>query len=243
MNKTDFHRDLFLSSVQLIRLDTNRKPTGTGSGCLIDYSGKRILLTAGHVTGDQRNWAIQLRYVPGKGTYNHQIGAMNFLVKGRLEELKLDDVDFAYAEVPLSLSAVRQEIAAPANTVESEAAITIHAPTLGELPGESDEYGFCGMVKASNETHFGQPYLGGEIRVYPGLSYLRTHEDYHVFSLPFPHPGHEHFQGCSGAPILSKKTGLPVALVCGGCIQTNEIWGISLAAYKTPLDILAGSLG
>lgn len=97
------------------------------------------------------------------------------------------------------------------------------------------------MVMPSSEKHFGEIYFGGELRVYSGLSLLRMEDEYHVFSLPF-HPGHEHFQGSSGAPILS-STGSLVALVCRGCAKTNEIWGLSIRAYKTPIDILVGNVG
>jgi CBS domain-containing protein len=81
--------------------------------------------------------------------------------------------------------------------------------------------------------------LGGEIRVYSGLKYLRTEGDFHIFKLPFAHPGHDHFRGCSGAPVLSEG-GKLVGLVSGGDIPTNVIRVLSLAAYKTPIDIEVG---
>ena len=242
MNDAIFQKRLWLSSVPLVRLNYHRLPTSIASGCLIDYSGKRVLLTVSHATGDQKNWAIQLRYVPGKATATYQLGVMNFLAKGSLSEPKLKDIDFSYVEVPPTIRAYRQEIDAPANVVKSEMLITVHAPSLTDAPKPDDNFGFCGMVMPTSENHFGQTYIGGELRVYSGLSFLRTEQDYHVFSLPFRHPGHEHFKGCSGAPILS-STGSLVALVSRGCEKTNEIWGISVRAYKTPIDILVGNVG
>lgn len=242
MNDIGFQKRLLLSSVPLVRLNSQRLPTGIASGCLINYSGKRLLLTVSHATGDQGNWAIQLRYVPGKGTETYQLGAMHFLAKGSLSKPMLDDVDFSYIEMPSSVCAYRQEIEAPANVVKFETPITVHTPSLEDVPQPANKFGFYGVVKPTLENHFGQAYFGGEPRIYSGLSFLRTEDDYHVFSLPFSHPGHEHFQGCSGAPILS-DTGALVGLVCKGCVRTNEIWAISVRAYKTPIDILVGNVG
>jgi len=242
VNDADFHKYLWLSSVPLVRLNGQRLPTGFASGCLIDYCGKRVLLTVSHATGDQENWAIQQRYVPFKGTQTFQIGPMRFLAKAFLSDPALENVDFSYAEIPSTICAYRQEIEVPENVVKFETPITVHTPSLEDLPLSGASFGFCGMVMPTSESHFGQSYIGGELRVYPGLSFLRTEGDYHVFSLPFAHPGHKHFEGCSGAPVLSSEGSL-VALVCSGCEKTNEIRGISVQAYKTPIDILVGNVG
>ena len=244
MNNTEFQKRLWLSSVPLIRLNKQRRPTGMASGCLVDYADKRVLLTVSHVTGDQLNWAIQLKHILGKGAEMHQLGAMHFVAKGSLFKSTLDDVDFSYVAVPSNLCSYRQEIEVSSGIVviKSETPITIHSTSLEEIPKPEDKFGFCGTVMPTSENHFGQSFLGAEFRIYSGLSFLRTEDDYHVFSLPFSHPGHEHFEGCSGAPILSSSGSL-VALVCGGCEHTNEIFGISVNAYKTPLDILVGNIG
>jgi hypothetical protein len=241
MTDDEFQNFLLLSSVPLVRLNDQHLPTSIASGCLIDYSNKRLLLTVSHATGDQKNWAIQLKYVQGKGTETYQLGTMNFLLKGSLSEPELQDVDFSYVEIPKTIHAYRQDIDPQNNVVKSETPITVHTPSLEETPKLGDNFGFCGMVMPEYENHFNQTYLSGELRVYSGLSYLRTENDYHVFSLPFDHPGHEHFKGCSGAPILN-NTGSLVALVCNGCEKTNEILGISVKAYKTPIDILVGNI-
>lgn len=242
MNDAEFHEYLWLSSVPLVRLNDRRLPTGFASGCLIDYFNKRVLLTVSHATGDQKNWAIQQRYVPGNGTETYKVGPMHFLAKASLSTPDLEDVDFSYVEIPPTIHAYRQEIEAPANLVKSEAPIAVHVSSLEDLPESGANYGFCGMVMPTSEEHFGQTYIGGQLRVYSGLSFLRTEGDYHVFSLPFAHPGHEHFEGCSGAPILSSDGSL-VALVSLGLKEVNEIWGISVRAYKTPIDILVGKIG
>jgi hypothetical protein len=230
MSNELFKKSLLLSSAPLIKIDALGNPAGTGSGALIDYRGKRILLTVSHVTGDQQNWTIQLRYVPGQGTVHQRLGAMHFLAKGSLARPSgdLEDVDFAYVEVPGDLTAYRQDIDPAGNRIKAELPITVHQPALSKQPSPDRQYGFCGMVMAARETHFGQDYLGGNLPVYCGLKFLRTDDDYHVFSLPFAHSGHEHFKGCSGAPVMS-DTGEIVALVSGGGTSSNEIYAISLS--------------
>lgn len=243
MDSIDFEMLLWFSSVQLVRLNERNAPTGIASGALIDYGGQRVLLTVAHATGDQKKWAILLRYVPGRGAENYSVGAMNFLARASLSKpkRKLEDVDFAYVQVPPSLRAYRQEIEPVTLAIKGEIPITVHVSSLTDLPSAEQKYGFCGMVLPAMENHFGKSYFSGEVRIYSGLTYLRTDGDYHYFSLPFKHPGHEHFEGCSGAPILSDKGEL-VALVCGGDIDQNEVYGVSLKAYKTPVDILVGNV-
>ena len=240
MSKEEFEKLLYLSSVQLNQLNAERRPIGFASGALIKYHGKRLLLTVSHATGNNENWSIQVKFVPGKGTEHYQLGAINFLAKATLSNPTLKDIDFSYVAVPKSVIGYRQEIELP-DTVKSEIPITVHQTNLNEIPKFNESYGFCGMVMPTHKEHFGHFCVGGELRVYSGLSYLRTEDDYHVFKLPFDHPGHEHFKGCSGAPVLN-ESGALVGLVCNGCQKTNEIYTISLKAYKVAIDILVGNI-
>jgi hypothetical protein len=106
-----FINQLPLSSVQLNLLNATRIPVEFASGCLIDYHGKRILLTVAHATGNQGNWAVQVRYVPGQGTENYQLGTMHSLAGASLSDPMLKGIDFSYVEVPATLHPFRQEIA------------------------------------------------------------------------------------------------------------------------------------
>lgn len=231
-----FEARVFLSSVPLKKIGTNGLPQSIASGCLINYGGKRILLTVSHATKDRGKWAIELRYERGRRTQLYGLGAMRFLMKGSLTSSKLTDLDFSYVAIPENICAYRQEIIPP-DTVKSETSISIHAPDFAAQPSSALQYGFCGLVKPTHEEHFGKTYLAGELKTYVGLTYLRSDDDYHVFKLPTPHEGHEHFQGCSGAPVLD-ETGNVVGLVCSGDIPTDEIWAFAVARYRTALDIL-----
>lgn len=237
-----FETRVFLSSVPLKRIGNDGLPLSIASGCLIDYKGKRILLTVSHATKRAGRWAIELRYEPGKGTRMHGLGPMHFLKKGSLASSKLTDLDFSYVVVPETIRAYRQEIVPPGK-VKSETPISIHTPDFTCLPSASLQYGFCGLVKPSLEEHFGKTYLAGELKTYIGLTYLRAEDDYYVFKLPTPHQGHEQFQGCSGAPVLD-EAGNVVGLVCSGDVGKDEIWAFAIARYKVALDLLvAESVG
>jgi hypothetical protein len=243
MNDIEFQKFLYLSSVPLVQLDEKLSPIATASGCLIDYVGKRVLLTVSHATRNQGNWTIPLRYIPGNGIDTYQLGSMYFLAEGSLLNPNLKDIDFSYVVVSSDLCAYRQEIemSSGVRTVKSEKAIKIHSPNLKEIPNSEDKYGFCGIIMSEVEIHPGQIILDGKPYIYPGLSFRRTEDDYHFFALPFSHLGHEYFEGCSGAPIFSSSGSL-VALVCGGCKKTNEICGISISALKIQIDILVGNI-
>jgi len=243
MNPFDFERMLWHSSVQLVRVD-GLVPDLFASGALVDYGGNRLLLTVSHATGKPGRWAIQLKYVPGTGTQLFSLGPMNFLAKGSLfaVDAKLEDIDFSYAKVPGDLLAFRQQIEPCAKTVECQTAITVHKPSFLDIPEKGVNYGFCGTVRCAPDESLGETYVRREIRVYPGLSFVRTEQEYHYFSLPVPFPGHEHFRGCSGAPILSED-GAIVALLCGGDADEKLVFGVSLRTYKVAIDILVGDIG
>ena len=50
------------SSVQLRKLDANGVPCGIGSGCLIDFKQRRLLLTVFHVAEKSSNWCAQIKF-------------------------------------------------------------------------------------------------------------------------------------------------------------------------------------
>ncbi|WP_249975482.1 hypothetical protein [Vreelandella olivaria] len=233
----DFERKLWLSTVPLVSTNGGGVPTGIASGCFVRYGGKKLLLSVQHATGNGAVWAIQQQYVPNKGAELYRLGGINFLMKANIHTSEVVDVDFSYVEVPETTFAKRQEIDPHTSRIISEEFISELCPSLEISPHSHTKYGFSGLVQPSLEQHGGKDCLVTEVRVYTGLEYLRTDGDYHYFKLPFAHPGHEHFKGCSGAPIIGEDGEL-VALVCGGSTQSNELWGISLKAYKLPVDIL-----
>ncbi|HDL01040.1 MAG TPA: hypothetical protein ENH23_02275 [candidate division Zixibacteria bacterium] len=110
MAKEDWAAKLILSSIPLRQLGVDRMPVGFASGCLIDYNDKRLILTVSHATGNQGNWAIEVRAKNGIGTQTYQIGAMMFLETGNINTGDIKDVDFSYATVPDDIAPYYHEL-------------------------------------------------------------------------------------------------------------------------------------
>ncbi len=221
------------SSCQLCELDVDRHPVSVGSGCLVRLPDTRLLLlTVSQVTGNHGNWAIQLSYDSARGSVCYQIGTLNYLARLTLREATATDVDFAYALVPSDLQAFRDELTSDGQVISHHPVAIFDWPSQA-TPSAGDSFSFAGTVLAAMHTNPvdpARPILASELRAYTDLSYIRREGDFHVFGLPFPHPGHEHFQGCSGAPIIS-STGIPVGLVSSGRTDTHELFGLALDHY------------
>ena len=228
---------ILLSSIPLRKIDNQMLPVDMASGCLIDYLGKRIVLSVFHATKRDGNWAVEVGYESGKGTQLYRPGEFHHLGLMKLGS-SIDEVDFSYKEVSQNLVSFFQE-SSPLGCILSEKEREIFQPDFTIQPNSSEIYGFSGQVMP--ERH-GCTALVTEMRVYPGLRFVGTEDSYHVFELPVNHPGHEHFRGCSGAPIIDAKGNI-VALVCHGDIDRNAIFGISLNRYKVILDVTYGNAG
>jgi hypothetical protein len=188
-----------------------------------------FLLTVAHVTDNNGNWAIQLEYDRAQGAKCFQIGALNYLMSFSLPNATANKVDFAYALVPTDLKAYRHFLTPQGDTLAKHE-VTVYPSPFFDLPSSDGEFAFAGAVMpkiANNIFQPERPILDTELRAYTGLKYLRTESDFHVFKLPFDHPGHIHFQGCSGSPILT-EAGRPVALVSWGDEKAHEIYGVAL---------------
>jgi hypothetical protein len=86
MEREDWISKVILSSIPLRQLNEVRKPVGFASACLIDYFGKRIILSVAHATGNNKNWGIEIKSKEKVGTQVYQIGAMMFLTVGNIDK-------------------------------------------------------------------------------------------------------------------------------------------------------------
>ena len=228
---------VLLSSVPLRRIGTDQLPNGIASACLIDYLNTRIVLSVFHATQMEGNWAVEVKFEPGKGTQLYRPGAFHHLGSMAIGDTEIKKIDFSYREVDSDLETYFQDLT-PRGTINSERKREVFTPNFTVVPTASEIYGFAGQVMP--EMHGSSAFVT-EMCVYPGLKYVATEGDYHVFELPVEHPGHEHFEGCSGAPIIDTK-GNVVALVCNGSIERNAIFGISLSRFKLALDVSYGAI-
>ncbi|MBN1274523.1 MAG: hypothetical protein JXB26_19860 [Candidatus Aminicenantes bacterium] len=236
MDYDAFFEYVKLSSIPLRKLDNNSMPIGLASGCLIDYKKRRILLTVQHATGDMGKWAAEIKYEHGKGTLLYPLVSMNFFGSFSINNPRVKDIDFSFVTVPNTFTSYFQEIK-PNGKILSEIPRNICQLSFDSEPDSTKLYGFSGQVLPDLVSN----QLITKHRVYMGLKYIGTDNDYYIFELPISHPGHEHFKGCSGSPIIDNK-GNTIALVCGGESNTNRIFGISIKKYQVAIDITCGDL-
>lgn len=226
------------TSVPLRRLDESGVPIAVASGCFVDYGGKRFLLSVQHaVDKGSRNWIVELAYDQATGTDFFKPRGFNYVAEMTRGSGEIRHIDFCYTEVPDDLVSIFQHITP--RGIQVQRPRHVFRPDLSTVPDRGQIFGFSGQVKL--EMH-GTSALVTEMHVFPGLRYLRTDGEYHVFQLPVSHPGHQQFKGCSGAPIVDMKKRI-VALVCDGDTSKNTIRGVSLARYKFAFDFVCGGLG
>lgn len=227
-----------LSSIPLCKLSDEKLPIGIASGCMVNFLDRRLILSVFHATGMEGNWAIELRYDINKGSELYYPGAFNFIAEMKLGISEIRKIDFSFTEIPPNIDSYFQELTLNGQVV-SERKRIIFTTSLDSLPSKDEIYAFSGRIMPSfikdTET------LVVEHHTFPGLKYEKTENEYHVFKLPVSHPGHARFHGCSGAPIIDTKKDI-VALVCGGNIDKNEIYGVSLQRYKSAIEIAYSDL-
>lgn len=225
---------LVLSSVPLRRLNQVGEPIGLGTACIINYSSKRILLTANHIV-EEGNWAIELKYDFEKQTTALQpLGKLHSFKKFSEEQLK--EIDFTFIEISKEIIPYYQIIKDDLS-MESECYRNILVSSLDAIPHTLKSYGFHGQIRPTQEKHrFGQLIFSGENRLETGMTYIGLENDTYKFKLNHKHLGHENYKGCSGAPILDNDGNL-VSLVLGGDIEKDIIFGFPIAKYRRLIDI------
>jgi hypothetical protein len=231
MGKEQWARKVFLASIPLRELDAGLRPINWGSGCLIDYKGRRFILTVAHNTEEGGNWAIETEFV-AEGAKLYQIGPMMFVRQMDLDTGDSKRLDFCYAIVPKDLTSVYQAVTMSGVVMESAQRLLCDISFQKSLDG-SRKYGFSGLVGVKRVHDF---YLRGELKLELDLAYAGMEDEYFIFELAHPHPGRGYYEGCSGAPIIDSD-GKTVALVCGGCVAKNLIYGIPIRIFQPALDV------
>lgn len=227
-----------LTSIPIRRLDPNDSPVGTASACLINFRGRRFVLTVSHaVKMGSCDWVIDLGFDTRKGTEIYRPSSFLYLGELKRSAGEITDVDYCYAEVPLDVEPVYQHLTPRGPQSEKHARHIFNQSDLSE-PSTKEVYAFSGEVHP--ERH-GTHAMLTQPTVYPGLRYKRSEGSFHEFTLPVPHPGHESFRGCSGAPIVDTRRRV-VALVSSGDDTENIIYGVSLARYRFALDFYCNQI-
>lgn len=186
-------------------------------------------------TSELGDWAILSRHQPGRDFYLFPT-EVKYLCRVDLSNLQIDYVDFSYTVLTPEVRAYSQRFDQWTGQVTWEKPKIIHRLNFDAKPRRGVYYGFAGHTKHAEVDCPDSPILSYEIVVVDDLKYVDTKGDMHSFKLGAKHPGHARFEGCSGAPIIS-KTGQVVALVCGGRVEDDLIYGVGLSAYKTAVNL------
>lgn len=228
-------------------------PEGIGSGCIIAYNDKEILLTAAHVTDIEAGTCIESGHPLVNGqTPLYSVGAMSYLetydiikyeeqieiLKNepeRIEDIDFGLIDFSYAVLMHKADFIQNEIKFKEFTLKKNKKLIIKTD-LTEKPSVEKEYGFFGRIKPLffKETPKGNIFETEEI-FYGGLKFIRQIKHYYEFELLTPIQDNADFKGTSGAPIMDKDGNL-VSLITHGYEGATKIYGIALADFKFSLD-------
>jgi len=222
---------MLVTSVPLRHLDEDGMPIGIASGCLVLCRGRKFLLSVSHaVKADSKGWAIELGHDPRHGTEMYWPKTFLYMAEIKKGTGVLDHVDFCFAEVAADVQ--------PIYTHRTPYSVSdVHPRHIFDItdfvePTQAGVFAFSGQVRP--EMH-GRAAMATEMHVYPGLRFVRSERPNHIFQLPVDHPGHDSFQGCSGAPIVDMDRRV-VALVSSGDDVSGTITGVSISRAVTALN-------
>lgn len=231
---SDWRDWLLLTSIPLVHIGEGEQVSAFGSGTMLDFKGRRFLVTAGHVaTIDSKGWAVVVQQHPDGRLEYYKPNAFVHVGEGRRSTSSFRILDLCVAQVAPDLQ-TWYEFRTPRGLFDRRPHCVFDAEALAE-PEQDQIYGFSGRVRT--EMHSPQTFAS-EMTVFPGLGYLRTEEEEHVFSLPVPHPGHDAIRGTSGSPMCDFSRRL-VSIVVRGSAEDNTIRGVAIERVLPALHFLA----
>jgi hypothetical protein len=99
---------VLVTSIPLRRLNLPDVPIEFASACLVDYRGRRFLLSVQHaVDMGSKDWIVDLGYESGKGTAFYRPYSFNYVIRG---SGSIRGIDFCYTEVPSDLISTYQHM-------------------------------------------------------------------------------------------------------------------------------------
>lgn len=229
----DWRDWLLLTSIPLVHIGEGGQPSAFGSGTMINHEGRRFLITAEHVVKlDSKGWAIVVQQHPDGRLEHYKPHAFVHVGEGRRSNASLRLLDLCVAQVAPDLE-TWYEHRTPRGLFDKRPHHVFDAAALA-VPELDQIYGFSGRVRT--EMHTPETFAS-EMTVFPGLSYVRTEAEEHIFLLPVSHPGHEAFRGSSGSPMCDFSRRL-VSIVVGGNVETNTVRSVEIQRVLPALDFL-----
>ena len=236
--QTNWLEWVLITSIPLKRLGPDDSPIGIASGCLVNYRGRRFILTVAHaVKLGSSDWVIEIGNDEEHGTAIYRPACFLYLGEMKRGTGEISDVDYTYAEVATDLESTFQHLTPLGPKSEKRCRHVFDLAAVGD-PDPKEMYAFSGEIHPEMHDSLA---LVTQPTVYPGLRYIKRDGPFYQFKLPVLHPGHDFFHGCSGAPIVDTH-GRLVALVSNGDIPENVIYGIALSRYRFALDFYCNEI-
>lgn len=224
---------MLTTSVPLMRLDRDGNVIKQASGTMLDFEGGRFVISVAHaVPKETDGWAIEIGLDPRKGTEVYHVNTFVYPGEFTRSTTTFRELDLCIARVASDVKPW-YEFRTPQGLFDKRIRNIFSAADFAS-PDADSTYAFSGRVKP--ERH-GEDTFVSEMNVYPGLKFAQTNAEIHEFRLPVPHPGHEAFCGCSGAPMVSTARKI-VGLVTSGCEVDNVVRAIAVTRCIPALKFL-----
>lgn len=214
----DWLQWMLTTSVPIMRLDVQGNVIGQASGAMLDFQGGRFVISVAHaVPKESRGWAVEIGLDPHKGTQVYYINAFVYPGEFKRSEGTFRELDLCVTRVATDVEP-RYEFRTPRGLFDQRPRHIFSADDFAD-PDTGSTYAFSGRVRP--ERHGADTFVS-EVQVYPGLKFARSDAEIHEFRLPVPHPGHDAFRGCSGAPMVSTGRKI-VGLITSGREVNNVV--------------------
>ena len=239
------------STVHLVIMDkATHEPVRYGSGCVVKYRNKLIVLSVDHVTrirGLQTYALIETGGPAKDGQISwYSTGGLVCFDQFKLEGIGTGDLSRVTIseEDPLDVTftAVKDDIVLMQKGFiyygeEIEGGQKVF-PVLdyATLPDAKEEFGFCGFIK---HDIFGKT-IKSDITIKLGLSYRETSDGFHLFNTPDLVTDIAEYEGTSGSPIFDFE-GRLVGLVCIVLENSRSVWAFPIDYCRRLIDIAIDS--
>lgn len=229
----DWLQWVLVTSIPLVHLDECGTVTGLGSGTMFDHAGRRFVLAVEHVVKrDSTGWVVMVQQDGSGQMEYYRPNYFSYVGEIRRSSGGLRLLDICAAQVSPELE-TWYEYRTPRGLFDRRPHQVFNTESIAQ-PDAVQVYGFSGRVRT--EKH-GTDAFASEMVVYPALTYSHSEEEIYHFKLPVPHPGHDAFHGCSGAPIVDLNRNI-VALVVGGDTSSDMVKGVAIQRVLPNLEFL-----
>ncbi|WP_185226260.1 hypothetical protein [Chryseobacterium indologenes] len=224
------------SSIQIYQADSSiMKPSGFGTGCIVNYLGYTFLLSVSHVTNKDGLTTFLETNLPPENNTTHLKPIGDFIwydifhINGPVSQSDFEDIlkhgekiDFTFSKLTEKIELRQPAIDFGSFNVEESDKVSLNLK-YATVPDKDKTYSFYGKIRPE--------YQGTYLKMTPtlknGLKFHKTKGLLHMFLAPEIIRDKEDYRGCSGAPILDSE-GRIVALVCSLVTNSKVIYGISI---------------